>query len=453
MRNDNILKKQVRMMPDNLEATKKELEDLAARGWMLVEKEGNKFVFKKIEGKTLNFAVEIFDKASNYDTFPNEHNMEYIEFCEKAGWNFICAAGKIQIFYSEDLNLTPIETDDNMKFDVICKMSRTTLWIGSVLLPIIGFLNLVMSITVNRNSVELSFAALSTVVIWLLCILMAMTRTIRWVLWKKRCKKSVELGDGIIPRKYMTIKAGYFMIGTIFGIWSVGGLVAWIMLGQLEAAGIGFLWLVVLAMFPLINGISKIAQKKKLKSSDNAIAQFVIPFVFLLFFIVIWSMFIISGMNRKATNENEIPLTLSAIGIETNIEANIEANGNENNTDHNNDGKFLMSLDYYSESSRAGATDDREIKYYIYRTDFPIIYNRLMKDAKTGVFRTYGIMYDFDLATSVEGLKADKAWYYEENGHHYLFEYDGMIIKLDSNFAFNKEQLKTADTIFDSLVK
>ena len=449
MRNDNILKKQVRIMPDNLEATKKELEDLAARGWMLDGKEGNKFVFRKIEGKTLNFAVEIFDKASDYDTFPNEHNMEYIEFCEKAGWNFICAAGKIQIFYSEDLNLTPIETDDNMKFDVICKMSRTTLLIGSVLLPIMGFLNLVMSITINRNSVELSFMAFSTVVIWLLCILMAMTRTIRWVLWKKRCKKSVELGAGIIPRKYLTKKAGYFMIGAIFGIWSVGGLVAWIMLGQIEAAGIGFLCLVVLAMFPLSNGISKIAQKKKLKSSDNAIAQFVIPFVFLLFFIVIWSMFIISGMNRNANNENEIPLTLSTIGIETNI----EASGNENNTDHNNDGKFLMSLDYYSESSMTGATDDREIKYYIYRTDFPIIYNRLMKDAKTGVFRTFGMMYDFDLATSVEGLKADKAWYYEENGHHYLFEYDGMIIKLDSNFAFNNEQLTTADTIFDSLVK
>ena len=240
MKNIDILKKSLRIMPDNLETTKKELEDLAAKGWMLDKKDGNKFVFVKTEEKILNFAVEICDKASEFDTFPNKNNIEYIEYCEKAGWNFICSAGKIQIFFSEDMNLTPIETDDRMKFHAICEMNRSTLLMNSVVLPILGVINLIMSITLNLNFVELSFAAFSTVIIWLLCILLGMINITRWFVWKKNCKKSIDLGAGIIPRKYVTLKTGYFIWGFIFGIWSIGGLVAWFMFGQIEDAGIGF---------------------------------------------------------------------------------------------------------------------------------------------------------------------------------------------------------------------
>jgi len=454
LKNKNILKKHLRILPDNLEIIKKELEDLAASGWMLDRKDGNVFIFRKAEKKIINFAVEIFDKASDFDTFPNKYNMEYIEYCEKAGWHYICSSGKIQFFVSEDLNLIPIETDDGMKFDVICKMSRRTILMTSVLLPIIGFINLLMNFTFYWNSIDLSFTNFSIVVLWIGIILAGIINTIRWFVWKKKCKRSVDIGAGIIYRKYLTLKSRFILLGFILGIWSICGIIAWNRFGQLEDAGIFVICIIVLTIVLLINGLSKIVQKRKLDSSANAIFQIVIIPCVVYFFIGIWCVVILFGMNRNTHNESEIPLKFSDIGVETDI----EELGNDHKIDHSNDGKFLMSLDYYSESSSigyssTGSAGTREIKYFIYRTDFQIIYNRLMKDAKTGSLRTFGVQYDFGLATTVEGLKANKAWYYEDEGYHYLFEYEGMIIKLDSSFAFSKEQLKTADTIFYSIIE
>ena len=69
---------------DSLDALKHYLEDMAKQGWMFVEYTGMRLVFEPCEARELNFAVEIFDKTSQYATFCNEENLEYIEYCEQA---------------------------------------------------------------------------------------------------------------------------------------------------------------------------------------------------------------------------------------------------------------------------------------------------------------------------------------------------------------------------------
>lgn len=439
MKGKNIWKRYLKVIPDSLEETKKELEELAKKGWILDHKEGARFVFCKIEGKKLNYSVEIFDRASDFDTFPNEQNMEYIEYCEKSGWHYICSSGKIQFFYSEDLNLTPIETDDRMKFDVICKSNRMQILLNGCLLPIIAALNFFLNLTFNRNAVELSFTSFSAFICWLVIMIIGLIYICRWFVWKRKCRKSVYLGTGVISFKHIKRKTDFILLSVIFGFWSIGGFFAWRMSGQLQDACIFIIVLMVLAIFPLINGILLIMQKVKAEPSMNVVLQIVIPIVFFFTLSGILSYFILTNENKEDA-EVLLPLALTDIGAA--YEHDIPY--------HLSYGDFLLSLDYYSESPIKDS-EDLGINYYIYKTDIKAIYNRLLQDAKSGTFRTFGISFDFKSAISINGLKAEQTWYYKDDGYNYLFTYEGMIVRLHSIFEFNEEQLKTADAIFNTL--
>ena len=52
------------------------------------------------------------------------YKRQYRDYCEEAGWKYVCSKGKIQIFYTEDnLDLIPIHTDEKEKFKQIIKAS------------------------------------------------------------------------------------------------------------------------------------------------------------------------------------------------------------------------------------------------------------------------------------------------------------------------------------------
>ena len=104
-----------------LDAIKDYLEQQASQGYKLVKVEGNYFLFEKTEPCNIKYSVEVFNKASNYDTIPAKTTEEFIEFCREAGWEYVCSRGKIQIFSTTDENVVPIETDPKAKLKTIKK--------------------------------------------------------------------------------------------------------------------------------------------------------------------------------------------------------------------------------------------------------------------------------------------------------------------------------------------
>ena len=101
------------------------LSDMAMEGWMvqrIVKKIGGAiFTFHEIEPKKINFTVDICDKASANETLRSEGTMEYIEYCQEAGWNLVCSCGKIQVFFSNNEKSIPIHTDYNLILKIINK--------------------------------------------------------------------------------------------------------------------------------------------------------------------------------------------------------------------------------------------------------------------------------------------------------------------------------------------
>ncbi|MBZ9689572.1 DUF2812 domain-containing protein [Clostridium estertheticum] len=69
--------------------------------------------------------------------------LEYREYCEAAGWTYICEDGSTQIFYTEgDKQIISIHTDEEEKFKAVFKSSMKNVY-GQMILNISNFLVIV----------------------------------------------------------------------------------------------------------------------------------------------------------------------------------------------------------------------------------------------------------------------------------------------------------------------
>lgn len=124
MKNKNKKRVLFNFMPYECAAVEEFLEEEASKGWLLTSISGNIFKFEKIKARKLKFTVDILGDVTFFHAEDNEEALRYRDYCEEAGWKYVCSKGKIQIFYTEDnLELIPIHTDEKEKFKQIIKAS------------------------------------------------------------------------------------------------------------------------------------------------------------------------------------------------------------------------------------------------------------------------------------------------------------------------------------------
>ncbi len=99
------------------------LEQKALEGWQLHKREfASDWVFKPIEPKKLHYAITYLPQFSNEDSFLlSENKKEYLDFCAEQGWQFACAHKNMVIFFSEEEDPVPFETDPEVELASIHK--------------------------------------------------------------------------------------------------------------------------------------------------------------------------------------------------------------------------------------------------------------------------------------------------------------------------------------------
>lgn len=123
-------------MEYDAEAIQQFLEEMAEQGYMYVKNQGVFYCFEECEPRKIKFQVDYFDKANIMDTNPEEKTLEYIEFCQECGWKHISSNGKMQIFYSEEEDITPLHTDEKIKLKYIAKNTLLVYGIQWFFLPL-----------------------------------------------------------------------------------------------------------------------------------------------------------------------------------------------------------------------------------------------------------------------------------------------------------------------------
>ncbi len=93
------------------QAIQSTLENMAKKGWMLQKTGKYMWTYKKIEPKKLRFSVTCFPSASDFDSGPTDEELTRIDYCHQDGWFWIANWGTMQIFYNENMDAVPIETE------------------------------------------------------------------------------------------------------------------------------------------------------------------------------------------------------------------------------------------------------------------------------------------------------------------------------------------------------
>lgn len=95
------------------------LEGMAANGWMLKTVMRNTVqCFERHEPRRLKFSVAVLPDSSEFESRDREEAVTFRAYCEEAGWKLLYGGTLWQIFYSEEEDPIPIETDPRVQLEV-----------------------------------------------------------------------------------------------------------------------------------------------------------------------------------------------------------------------------------------------------------------------------------------------------------------------------------------------
>ena len=197
------------------------LEEMGEQGWMIVQPGNLTWTFKRIEPKKLKFSVTYFPNASEFDPGPTESELTKLDFCAQDGWKLAVKWGVMQIFYNEDKNAVPIETEPVAQVENVKKSMRK-----NVLLPhlfeaaLIAWYMFLQIGMFKRDPVEYLSSPLKAyqIPMWI-CLLLACLYEVGFYFhWTRNAKKMAEEDGVFLPIK-THIRASYVLLA--FSTWLI----------------------------------------------------------------------------------------------------------------------------------------------------------------------------------------------------------------------------------------
>lgn len=321
MKNKDVKRVLFNFMPYECTALEEFLEEEASKGWLLTSIRGNVFKFKRIEPKNLKFTVDIFGDLTLFDDENNEVLLSYRDYCEEAGWKYVCSKGKIQIFYTEDnLESIPIHTDEKEKFKQIIKASMWNVFGYAVIVALWmivfyqWFASFSMVKTIFSSNVMILCSFIYSAAIFYYSI-----ELILFIKWIIKSRISLKENKFIPYNSYKSLKRKnkLYIIGIIFAIVFIIVIPAMdSSFSRDEIVSVLSFFLVFMLLFYMI---IKFLKKKNFKKRTNIIITILSCIVMYILFINL-TVFNVLGdsfsNDSKKNNEYISNLTLDDFGYE-----------------------------------------------------------------------------------------------------------------------------------------
>lgn len=194
------------------------LEEMAEQGWM-VDKPGNfTWTFKRMEPKKLRFSVTYFPSASEFDPGPTDGELTKLDFCAQDGWVLAVKWGVMQIFYNENENAVPIETEPMAQVENVKKSMRKNVLFPHLFEVILIAWYMFMQVSwIRRDLVEYLSDPLRVyqIPMWV-CLLLACLYEIGFYFhWTRKAKRMAEEDGVFLPIK-SNIRASYILLAFSF---------------------------------------------------------------------------------------------------------------------------------------------------------------------------------------------------------------------------------------------
>ncbi len=182
---------------------RKLLEDQAEKGWLLDKVSNFAWRFRRIEPQKIHFAVTYFPGASQFDPSPGARQRELFEFCAHSGWVLAGTTAQIQIFYNEQENPLPIETDPMMELENIHRSVKKSFLPSFGLLFLLALVQIWLRINQLRSNPLYELSMETTLFNWFCqAVLLVITgqELIGYFLWYRRARKAAENGEFVETR-------------------------------------------------------------------------------------------------------------------------------------------------------------------------------------------------------------------------------------------------------------
>lgn len=177
------------------------LERQARQGWML-QKISYGWVFRRTTPKKLHFFVTYFHKKSVFDADGSEEQRRFWEFCEHAGWKLAATNEQMQIFYNEEEDPVPIETDALLEVEKIHRSAGKSFLLPYALLVLAFFLQIGSRIgRMRHDPLEILADDINLLIIGSWCLLAAyvVREIVRYFLWHRKAVRMAETEGVFAP--------------------------------------------------------------------------------------------------------------------------------------------------------------------------------------------------------------------------------------------------------------
>ena len=212
------------------------LEQMAREGWE-VEKTGN-FLWKyhKMEPRERKFTVTYFPDASAYDAKPTEAQQLMEEYCAYDGWQVQHRWVQMQIFYSDEPNPRPIETDPVVQVETIHQAMRKSAVPSLLMLAgLLVYLVCLFAWQFHHDPVAYLASPVNVFLplIYAVAVLVPLLGIIEGELWYKKAALAAQQGEFYGTARKRTLYAVLDVVEGLLTVWMFmsisNGFGAWLM--------------------------------------------------------------------------------------------------------------------------------------------------------------------------------------------------------------------------------
>jgi hypothetical protein len=300
-------------------AAEEYLEVMAEKGWLLQSITGPFLKFKRIEPKKLKYTVDILNKVFHYDPNDSDITLEYREYCEAAGWNYVCSKRKIQIFYAEEVKKTvSIQTDEEAKFKSVFKASLSYVIDTLIFILFLAYNLKLMLFNMDIEYTLVTNTGLVSIIASVFIILLNFTEIISFLFWVIRAKSHLKRNGKMPYNSSKQLKINN-LFKSIYAIVLAGTILRYFIFDE-HASIASNIALLIIFVLPIIvtvyveRYLNKKADSKDKRRSVIFSGTFItIYFMFVLLGCVAFKGSVDTGLEDGA--KEKITLTLEDFGV------------------------------------------------------------------------------------------------------------------------------------------
>lgn len=425
----------------------KHLEEMAAEGWLLEKMSAFRWAYRRIEPKKIHFSVSYYATVTDFEPEPTEEQQAFNEFCEHSGWKLATQTVQMQVFYNENANPVPIETDPMLEIENIHISVKKTVLVTYFLMLFLGFImgaSFVSTMLGDPIALLSSATKLFTGVWFIVALVYSLTELITYFTWRRKAKKLAEQGVFLETR-------GHRKLGFAIFVFMLVSIVLYLI--SLANTGLQFYMtayaLIFLAGFPLVNGVKSLLKKKKVKAGTNKALTFAASFTLAFVLMGAVSFVTVLGLKNGAFESDlkELPFTIGEL-LDVDDSDYLKTRGKDDS----------IMLGQYRSSQHPNTYDHSPtMQYTITEVKMPFLYDFVVDTLyhHYDEWKGWDSEYEY-VAVNAEEWGASKAWQLYKDGvpdTAFLVCYDRHILEISADWEFTEEQMRMIGDKLNSLAQ